>query len=96
MMLSGQEERAFAEIAEQIVADDPRFTESVWRLQPRTAGRGHAVVVVVAAASAVLCLLLSLPLPCLAAAALACAAYGLRPRRPARRPDRRRPRRRAR
>ena len=82
-MLSGQEESAFAEIAEQIAADDPRFVSSMGRLQSRRTGRGHLVVVVVAAATAVLCLLLSLVLPGFVAAALAFAAYHLRPSRPA-------------
>ena len=59
-MLSGQEGREFAEIAEQIGADDPRFAVSMRRLQSRRAGRGHDVVIVVSAATAVLCLLLSL------------------------------------
>jgi hypothetical protein len=92
-MLSGQEERAFAQIADQIAADDPRFAASMRRLQSRRACRGHDVVIVVAAASAVLCLFLSLPLPTVTAAALAFAAHGLRPRRPTRRVLRRRRRR---
>ena len=49
-MLSGQEEQAFAQIAEQIAVDDPQFAVSIGRLQSRRAGRGHHVVVVVAAA----------------------------------------------
>jgi hypothetical protein len=81
-MLSGQEESAFAEIAEQIAADDPDFAESMRRLQARRPGGGHAAVMVAATATAVLCLALSLPLPGLAAAVLAWAAYGLRPHRP--------------
>jgi hypothetical protein len=81
-MLSGQDEQAFAEIAEQIAADDPAFAGSMRRLQSRRAGRGHDVVIVVAAASAVLCLFLSLPLPTVTAAALAFAVHRLRPRRP--------------
>jgi hypothetical protein len=92
-MLSGQEERAFAEIAEQIAADDPRFAVSMRRLQARRPGRSHDVVIVIAAASAVLCVVLSLPLPALAAAALAFAAHRCRPSRsgrPARRPAHRR------
>jgi hypothetical protein len=92
-MLSGQEERAFAEIAEQIGADDPRFAESMRRLQSRRPGRGHDVVIVVAAATAVLCLLLSLGPATFAAAALAFVAYHCRPSRPTRRPARRRRRR---
>jgi len=88
-MLSGQEEQAFVQIAEQIVADDPRFAASMRRLQTRRAGRGYDVVVVIAAASAVLCVLLSLPAPALAAAMLAYATHRLRPRRPTRRPARR-------
>lgn len=90
-MLSGQEEQAFAQIAEQIAADDPQFAVSMGRLQSRRAGRGHHVVVVVAAATAVLCLLLSLVLPGFVAAALAFAAYHFRPGQPARpsRPTRR-------
>ena len=83
-MLSGQEEQAFAQIAEQIAVDDPQFAVSIGRLQSRRAGRGHHVVVVVAAATAVLCLLLSLVLPGFVAAALAFAAYYFRPTRPAR------------
>ena len=83
-MLSGQEERAFAEIAEQIGADDPRFAASMRRLQSRRAGRGHDVVIVAAAATAVLCLLLSLGLAGFVAAALAFAAYHCRPSRPTR------------
>lgn len=94
-MLSGQEERAFAEIAEQIGADDPRFAVSMRRLQSRRPGRGHDVVIVVAAATAVLCLLLSLGPATFAAAALAFAAYHCRPSRPTRRPTRRRRRRRS-
>ena len=70
-MLSGQEEQAFAQIAEQIAADDPQFAVSMGRLQSRRPGGGHHVVVVVAAATAVLCLLLSLVLPAFVAAALA-------------------------
>ena len=89
-MLSGQEEQAFAQIAEQIAADDPPFAASIGRLQSRRAGRGHDVVVVVAAATAVLCLFLSLVLPGLVAAALAFAAYHCRPSRPTRRPAHRR------
>ena len=89
-MLSGQEERAFAEIAEQITADDPRFAVSMRRLQSRRPGRGHDVVIVVAAATAVLCLLLSLGPATFAAAAVAFAAYHCRPSRPTRRPVRRR------
>jgi hypothetical protein len=92
-MLSGQEERAFAEIAEQVAAGDPQFAASMERLQARRPGRGHDVVVVAAAATALLCLLLSLVLPGLVAAALACAAYHFRPARPSGR--RRRFRRRA-
>jgi hypothetical protein len=92
-MLSKQERRAFAEIAEQVVADDPQFAASMRALQSSRPGRGHAVVVVLAAATAVLCLLLLLAGPCLMAAALAFGAYGLRPRRPERRPLRRRCRR---
>lgn len=90
-MLSGQEEQAFAQIAEQIAADDPQFAVSMGRLQSRRAGRGNHVVVVVAAATAVLCLLLSLVLPGFVAAALAFAAYHFRPSRPVRpsRPTRR-------
>ena len=83
-MLSRQEERAFARIADQTVAGDPRFARSVRRLQARP-GRVHDVVVLLAAASAVLCLLLSLPLPTITAAALAYATYRCRPPRPARR-----------
>jgi hypothetical protein len=82
-MLSGQEERAFAEIAEQVAAGDPRFAASMERLQTRRVGHGHDVVIVVAAASAVLCLLLSLVLPGFVAAALAFVAYHFRPARPA-------------
>ena len=98
-MLSGQEEQAFAQIAEQIAADDPQFAASIGRLQSRRAARCHHVVVVVAAASAVLCLLLSQVLPGLVAAALAFAAYyfrpsrSSRPSRPSRRPVHRRRRR---
>ena len=92
-MLSGQEERAFAEIADQIAADDPRFAVAMRRLQSRRGTRVHDVVIVVSAATAVLCVLLSLSGPCLMATALAFAAYGLRPRRPARRVVRRRRRR---
>jgi hypothetical protein len=92
-MLSGQEGRAFTEIAEQIAADDPRFAASMRRLQSRRAGRAYDVVIVVAAASAVLCVLLSLALPAFAAAALAFATHRLRPRWPTRRPARRRRRR---
>lgn len=84
-MLSGQEERAFTEIAEQIAADDPRFATSLRHLQARRPGRAHDAVIVVAAASAVLCLLLSLALPTLTVAALAFATYHCRPPRPARR-----------
>jgi hypothetical protein len=95
-MLSGQDERAFAEIAEQIVADDPEFATSMRRLQSRRPGRFHDIVIVVATATAVLCLLLSLGPATFAAAALASATYRLRPRRsgrpsrPAGRPARRR------
>ena len=88
-MLSGQEEQAFTEIAEQIAADDPRFAVSMRRLQSHRAGRGHDVVILLAAASAVLCVLLSLSLPAFTAATLAYAAHRLRPRRPVRRPARR-------
>jgi hypothetical protein len=84
-MLSGQEERAFTEIAEQIAADDPPFAASMRRLQSRRTGRGHDVVVVVAAATAALCLLLALGPATLTAAGLAYAAHRLRPRRPPRR-----------
>jgi DUF3040 family protein len=87
-MLSGQEEQAFAQIAEQIAADDPGFAASMGRLESRRAGRGHRIVAVAAAATAVLCLLLSLVLPGFVAAALAFAAYHFRPRRPSR-PSRR-------
>ena len=83
-MLSGQEEQAFAEIAEQIAADDPGFAASMGRLQSRRVGRGHLFVAVAAAATAVLCLLLSLVLPGFVAAALAFAAYHFRPSRPSR------------
>ena len=55
-MLSGQEEQAFAQIAEQIAADDPGFAASMGRLESRRAGRGHHIVAVAAAATAVLCL----------------------------------------
>jgi Protein of unknown function (DUF3040) len=87
-MLSGQEEQAFAQIAEQIAADDPGFAASMGRLESRRAGRGHYIVTVAAAATAVLCLLLSLVLPGFVAAALAFAAYHFRPSRPSR-PSRR-------
>ena len=83
-MLSGQEEQAFAQIAEQIAADDPGFAASMGRLQSRRAGRGHHVVIVVAAASAVLCLMLSLVLSGFVAAALAFVAFHFRPSRPSR------------
>ena len=92
-MLSGQEEQAFAQIAEQIAAGDPGFAASMGRLQSRRAGRGHRIVAVAAAATAVLCLLLSLVLPGFVAAALAFAAYHFRPSRPTRRPLHRRRRR---
>jgi len=92
-MLSGQDERAFAQIADRIAADDPRFAVSMRRLQARRGTRRHDAVVVASAATAVLCVLLSLAGPCLLATALAFAAYGLRPRRPTRRPLRRRRRR---
>src|SRR5689334_25438238 len=90
-MLSGQEEQAFAKIAEEIAADDPGFAASMGRLQSRRAGRGHHVVIVVAAATAVLCLLLSLVLSGFVAAALAFVAFHFRPSRPSRpnRPNRR-------
>jgi hypothetical protein len=94
-MLSGQEERAFVEIAEQMTADDPRFVASMRRLQARRRRRGHDVVVVIAAASAVLCVLLSLPAAAFAAGTLAYATHRLRPR-PTRRPVARRPARRRR
>jgi hypothetical protein len=84
-MLSGQEERAFTEIAEQIAADDPRFAASMRRLEARRTGRGYDVVVVLAAATAVLCLLLALGPATFTAGALAYAAHRLRPHRPARR-----------
>jgi hypothetical protein len=83
-MLSGQDERAFAEIAEQIAAADPRFAASMRRLQSRRPGRGHDVVIVAAAATAVLCLLLSLGPAALVAASLAYATYHFRPTRPGR------------
>ena len=83
-MLSGQDEQAFAQIAEQIAADDPGFAASMGRLQSHRAGRGHHIVLVAAAATAVLCLLLSLVLSGFVAAALAFAAYHFRPSRPSR------------
>jgi len=92
-MLSGQEERAFAEIAGRIAADDPRFAASMRRLRRLRPTRVHDAVIVASAATAVLCVLLSLAGPCLMAAALAVTAFGLRPRRPARSPLRRRRRR---
>ena len=92
-MLSGQEERAFAQIADQIAADDPRFAASMRRLRRRRPTRLHDAVIVASAATAVLCVLLSLAGPWLMATALAFAAYVLRPRRPTRRPLRRRRRR---
>ena len=92
-MLSGQDERAFAQIADQIAADDPRFAASMRRLKGRRPTRVHDVVIVASAATAVLCVLLSLAGPCFMATALAFAAYALRPRRPARRVPRRRGRR---
>ena len=49
-MLSGQEEQAFAQIAEQIAADDPQFAVSMDVCS--RASRRHHVVVVVAAATA--------------------------------------------
>ena len=83
-MLSGQDERAFAEIAEQIVADDPEFATSMRRLQSRRPGRVHNIVIVAAAATAVLCLLLSLGPATVVAATLAYATYRFRPSRPGR------------
>ena len=83
-MLSGQDERAFAEIAEQIVADDPEFATSMRRLQLRRPGRVHNIVIVAAAATAVLCLLLSLGPATVVAATLAYATYRFRPSRPGR------------
>jgi hypothetical protein len=91
-MLSRQEERAFARIADQIVADDPGFARSVRRLQARP-GRVHDVVIVLAAATAALCLALALALPTVTAAALAYVTYRCRPTRPTRRLVRRRRRR---
>jgi len=92
-MLSGQDERAFAQIAEQIVADDPEFATSMRRLRSRRPGRGHDVVIIIAAGTAVLCLLLSLGPAAFVAATLAYATYRFRPSRPGRpagRPVRRR------
>ncbi len=89
-MTSGQEEQAFAQIAEQIVADDPGFAASLRRVQSRRPGRVHDAVIVAAAATAVLCLLLSLGAATLVAAALAYATYHFRPGRAIRRPGCRR------